>query len=288
MRFSYSESMCDPKQLPVLARAAEDAGYSSLTVPDSIGYPEHSDTKYPFAPDGSREFLEGRPFIDPFVLVSALAAVTTRVRFLTFVVKLAIRQPVLVAKQAMSLAVLSDNRFLFGVGLSPWPEDFAATGVAWRGRGKRMDEMIEILRGLETGEFFEFYGEHFDLDSIKLCPAPSEPIPILIGGHSEAALRRAARIGSGWLHAGGEESELVHCIDRLGALRKEYGTADQPFEIHAVSRESYTVDGCRRLEELGVTDVVVGFRNAYEPDNKTVDEKLDALRRFAGKVIETV
>ncbi|MFP6655215.1 MAG: TIGR03619 family F420-dependent LLM class oxidoreductase [Myxococcota bacterium] len=285
MRFSFSESMCDPKQLPILAVAAEEAGYSSFTVPDSIGYPEFSDTKYPFSADGGREFLKGRPFIDPFILIGALAAVTNRIHFLTFVVKLAVRQPVLVAKQAMSLAVLSDNRFRFGVGLSPWPEDFSATGVGWGGRGKRMDEMIEILRGLETGEFFEFYGKHFDLASIQLCPAPTERIPILVGGHSEAALKRAARTGSGWIHAGGDESELIRTIDRLGALREEFGMADQPFEIHAVSRDAYTPDGCRRLEAMGVTDVVVGVRNAYEPDTMTIDQKLEALKRFGENVI---
>jgi probable F420-dependent oxidoreductase len=285
MRFSYNESMCDPSQLPVLAVAAEEAGYTSMTVPDSIGYPEHSDTKYPYTPDGNREFLEGRPFIEPFVLISALSAVTTRLRFTTFVMKLAIRQPVIVAKQATSLAVLSNNRFSFGVGLSPWPEDFAVSGVAWKGRGKRMDEMIDILRGLETGEFFAFEGEHFQVDSIKLCPTPSERIPILVGGHSDAALRRAARVGDGWMHAGGDEGELVQHMARLAELRKEYGRADQPFGIHAISMDGYSVDGCRRLEDIGVTDVVVGFRNGYEEDTQTLDQKLGALRSFGDNII---
>ena len=135
MRFSYTESMCDPSHLPPLAIAADQAGYTSMAVPDSICYPEVSDSRYPYTPDGNREFLDGKPFIEPFTLIPALAAVTERIRFTTFVVKLAIRQPVLVAKQATSIAVLSGNRFGFGVGLSPWPEDFRVCEQPWKQRG---------------------------------------------------------------------------------------------------------------------------------------------------------
>ena len=150
MRFSFAESMCDPGHYRPLAVAAEASGYHSMVVPDSIVYPEVSDSTYPYTPDGNREFLEGKPFIEPFTLIPALAAATERLRFSTFVVKLPIRQPVLVAKQAASVAVITGNRFSFGVGLSPWPEDFRVTGSDWKSRGKRMDEMIEIIRGLTT------------------------------------------------------------------------------------------------------------------------------------------
>ena len=110
---------------PPLAKAAEEAGYHSFTVPDSICYPRVvGQPTIPYTPDGDRQFLEGKPFIEPFSLIPALGAVTERLRFTTFVVKLPIRHPVLVAKQAASVAVLTDDRFGFGVGLSPWPEDF--------------------------------------------------------------------------------------------------------------------------------------------------------------------
>jgi len=115
MRFSDAETMCDPTHYVPLALSAECAGYTSFTIPDSVCYPETSDSKYPYTKDGNREFLDGKPFIDPFVLISTLAAVTETLRFTTFVVKLAIRQPVLVAKQAMSVATMSNNRFGFGV-----------------------------------------------------------------------------------------------------------------------------------------------------------------------------
>jgi probable F420-dependent oxidoreductase len=288
MRFSYAESMIEPTQLFTLAVAAEDAGFTSFTVPDSICYPEHSDTKYPYYGDGGRAFLEGKPFIEPFVLIPALSAVTERIRFTTFVVKLAIRQPVLVAKQVASIASLFGNRLGLGVGLSPWPEDFAATGVPWEGRGKRMDEMIEIIRGCLRGGFYEFHGEHFDIPSLKLCPVPSEPVPILIGGHADAALRRAARLGDGWMHAGGDAAQLDAHLARLSALRKEYGRERQPFEIHVISLDGFTVDGARRLEDKGVTDSIVGFRNAYERDTMSLQRKVDAIHAFGDAVIAKV
>ena len=288
MRFSYAESMCDPQHFLPLARAADLAGWTSFVVPDSICYPEVSDTKYPYTADGDRRFLEDKPFIEPFSLIPAMAAVTERLRFTTFVVKLPIRQPVLVAKSASSVAVLSGNRFGFGVGLSPWPEDFAVCGQDWTSRGKRMDEMIAIIRGLTAGGFFEFRGTYYDVPRIKICPVPTQPIPILIGGHSEPALRRAARLGDGWMHAGSDD--LGQMIAQLNDLRREYGRDRTPFEIHAIALDAYTVDGIHRLEDLGVTDVIVGFRNPYHEavDSQTLAQKLDLLRRYADEVIAKV
>jgi len=285
MRFTYAESMCDPSHYLPLAIAAEQAGWSSLTVPDSLCYPEVSDSTYPYTPDGNREFLDGKPFIEPFSLIPAMAAVTQKLRFTTFVVKLPIRLPVLVAKQAASVAVMSDNRFGFGVGLSPWPEDFQVTGQDWKSRGARLNEMIAIVRGLLTGDYFSYQGRYYDIPSIKICPVPSEPLPILIGGHAEPALERAARIGDGWMHAGGDADALAGYLKRLTELRKQYGRDGQPFEVHVISLDAYSLDGIKRLEDLEVTDVIVGFRNAYEVDTQTVEQKLEALKGYADKII---
>ena len=153
-------------------------------------------------------------------------------------------------------------------------------------RGKRLDEMIEIIRGLQTGDFFEYHGKYYDFDAIKLCPAPTKPIPILIGGHAELALRRAAKLGDGWMHAGGDPETLKTLLARLQELRVEYGRDKEPFEIHAISMDAFTPDGIKRLEDVGVTDAIVGFRNAYSGvDDQTLDQKLDALRGFADNVI---
>jgi probable F420-dependent oxidoreductase len=280
--------MCDPSHYLPLAIAAEKAGYTSFCVPDSIAYPRDSDSKYPYTPDGDRHFLEDRPFIEPFSLIPAMGAVTERLRFTTFVVKLPIRQPVLVAKSAASVAVLTGNRFGFGIGLSPWPEDYEICGQPWEARGARMDEMIEILRGLTKGGFFEFHGKHYDLPAVKICPVPTRPIPILIGGHAEPALRRAARVGDGWMHAGGDAAALHGYLRRLNELRREFGRERQPFEVHVIALDAFTLDGIRRLEDLGVTDAIVGFRNAYEKDTQTLAQKTEALSRFAEAVIAKV
>ncbi len=288
MRFSYVESMCDPAHYLPLALAADRSGWHGFAVPDSIAYPEVSDSRYPYTPDGSREFLEDKPFIEPFTLIPALAAVTARLRFSTFVLKLPIRNPVLVAKSAASVAVITNQRFLLGVGLSPWPEDYRACGQEWKGRGRRMDEMIQIVRGLTAGGYYEFHGDYYDLESIKICPVPGAPIPILIGGHSEAALRRAARLGDGWMHAGGDASALEGYLARLAALRREYGREHEAFEVHAISLDAYTPDGVRRLEGLGVSDVIVGFRNAYQTDTVPLEQKIRALEGFAENVIAKV
>jgi alkanesulfonate monooxygenase SsuD/methylene tetrahydromethanopterin reductase-like flavin-dependent oxidoreductase (luciferase family) len=183
------------------------------------------------------------------------------------------------------VAVLSNNRFGFGVGLSPWPEDFRVTGTEWSSRGKRMDEMIEIIRGLSGGGFFEYHGKHYELESIKICPTPTRPLPILIGGHTEPALRRAARLGDGWMHAGGDQEVLDKLLRRLRELRREYGREKEPFELHVISLLGYTLDGVKKLEDAGITDCIVGFRNAYEKDTMTLQQKIDALRGFADSVI---
>jgi probable F420-dependent oxidoreductase len=290
VRFSYAESMTDPSFYAPLACAAEEAGYASMVVPDSICYPRHSASVYPFNPDGSREFLEDKPFLEPFALIPALGAVTARLRFVTFVLKLPVRNPVLVAKQATSVAVLTGNRLVLGVGTSPWREDYEVTGVPWAHRGQRMDEEIEVIRGLSAGGYFEFHGKVFDLPPVKISPVPGEPLPILIGGHGDAALRRAARAGDGWLHGGGDPADLPGLLARLTELRRAEGTAGRPFEVHVISMDAYTVDGVRRLEDQGVTDVIVGFRWPYQtgPDVEPLADKLAKLRRYADDVIGKV
>ena len=167
MRFTYAEAMTQASYYAPLAQAAEAAGYTSMTVADSLIYPESSDSKYPYTDTGDREFIDGKEFIETMVLCAHLFAHTTTLRLTPFVLKLPVRPPVLVAKQASSLAHLSGGRLGLGVGLSPWPEDFDALGVPWERRGKRMDECMDILKGLTTGEFFSYSGEFYEIESLK-------------------------------------------------------------------------------------------------------------------------
>ena len=289
MRFSYAEAMTDFRYYIPLAKAAEAAGYASMTIPDSVAYPFKSDSKYPYTPDGSREFLDGKEIIETFVLTAALGAVTKTLRFNFFVLKLPVRHPALVAKQAGSLAALTGNRVGLGVGTSPWPEDYELMGIPFAKRGKRMDECIEIVQGLTTGDYFEFHGEFYDIPKTKMSPAPTQPIPMLVGGHADAALRRAARL-DGWMHGGGSgPEELDGLIARVKKYRAEEGKTG-PFEIHVISGDAYTVDGVKRLEDKGVTDAIVGFRWPYikGPDTEPLETKIRHLERYAEKVIAKV
>ena len=242
MRFTYAESLTDPRYYIPLAQAAEAAGFHAMTIADSVAYPYESDSKYPYTDDGGREFLDGKEIIEAFVLASALSAATTTLKFNMFVLKLPIRPPALVAKQAGSLAALFDNRLGLGVGTSPWPEDYELMDVPFARRGKRMDECIAIIKGLTTGEYFEFHGEFYDIPKTKMSPAPTEPIPILIGGHADVALRRAAR-NDGWMHGGGDlgDSEaLDRFINRLKQLRDEEGTDGSVPDPRDVARRLQT------------------------------------------------
>jgi alkanesulfonate monooxygenase SsuD/methylene tetrahydromethanopterin reductase-like flavin-dependent oxidoreductase (luciferase family) len=289
VRFSYAESLTDPSFYIPLAKAADQAGYHSMTIADSLAYPFESDAKYPYTPDGSREFLDGKEIVEAFVLTAALGAVTSRLRFNFFVLKLPVRHPALTAKQAGSLAVLTGNRLGLGVGTSPWPEDYELMGIPFVKRGKRMDECIEIVRGLTTGDYFEFHGEFYDIPKTKMSPAPTQPIPILAGGHADVALRRAARL-DGWMHGGGSDpEELDRLIARVKKFREEEGKTG-PFEIHVISTDAYTADGIKRLEDKGVTDAIVGFRYPYilGPDPEPLEKKIRNLERFAEKVISKV
>ena len=291
MRFAYHPTMCNPAFYLELAITAEAAGFSTLTLPDSICYPKECDSTYPYNEDGSREFLDGVPFLEPFSIIPAMAAVTNTLEFSTSVYKLAPRQAVTTAKFVTSLGVITNNRFHFGVGVSPWYEDFLATGERWKKRGKRMDELISILKGLMGGEYFAFKGEFYDIPEIKLCPVPTQPVPILIGGHSDLALKRAAKLGDGWISAGVSLEQADQMIKKINLLRDEYGTISrQDFQFQIMSEAGYSIDGVKKLQELGVTEVIIAFRNAYEggPDNRTLEGMKSEINWFSEEVIQKI
>jgi len=286
MRFSYQVGMCDADHYLPLARAAEAAGYHGITVPDSICYPREASSRYPYNDDGSREFLEREPFVESLIAIAAMAAVTSTIRFATFVYKLTVRQAPVVAKQVQSIQALSGDRFDFGVGLSPWAEDFEVCGVPWEQRGRRLDEQIDILRGLESGDYFGYRGAIHDMPAVKMCPVTGQPTPILIGGHAEPALRRAARAGDGWMCAGAGLEQLEAYIGRINRLREEYGTSDRRFRVFTTGQDAFTREGIEQLERIGVTDVIIAFRNVYamEPD-QPLEEKIAMLQWYAGEFI---
>lgn len=287
MKFSLNLSSEPNDHYVPLAQAAEAAGFDAITIPDSICYPRETVSKYPYNEDGNNAFLDGIPFIDPFIQIARLCAVTQDIRFTTAVVKLAVRQPVVVAKMLSSLAVISGNRVSLGVGLSPWKEDFEATQIPWERRGKRMDEMIEIINGLMSGEYFSYSGSELSIPEIKLCPVPETRVPLLLGGHAPAALKRAARLGDGWVAAGAEIAELSAMVNQVQELRKEYERGHLPFEIHTTGADAYTPAGIEKLATIGVDLVYVGFFNIYsgKPDERSLEQKLAQIQHYTERVI---
>jgi probable F420-dependent oxidoreductase len=289
VRFTYSVGMPDPSYYLDLARAVEQSGWDTLSVADSVCYPRDSSSKYPYTDDGSRRFLANKPFIEPLSLISAMAAVTNRLQFLVAVLKAPIRHPVLLAKQATSVATLSQSRLKLGVGTSPFPDDYEVCGVPWEGRGHRLDEVIAVVRGLSTGDYFEFQGSDYQFPAVRLNPVPATTLPILVGGHSETALRRAAA-NDGWVSAGSDEEMLRKSIASLKVFRELAGLDWTSFEIHVRSPHAATADGVRRLDELGVTDIGMRFEDTYrvEPDDAPLQSRLDDIRRYAEDVISAV
>lgn len=267
-----------------LAKAAESLGYHGFAISDSILYPRDSCTSYDYGGDGSRKFIEKKPVVESFVLASAIG-VTTSLEITTSVVKLPMRHPVYAAKLASSVAAMARGLFNFGVGLSPWPEDYIALGVPYDGRGSRLDECIEIVRGLTGGGYFEYHGQYYDFPAIKINPVPSRSLPIIVGGHSDAALKRAAR-NDGWSCAGAPFGELVAMIRKLNSFRAEYGR-EGDFRIFESDIGEVTYDDVRRKEDAGVTDLIVYFRNIYEieEDNEPLPDKIDRFKRFSDEVI---
>jgi probable F420-dependent oxidoreductase len=273
----------DIRHMADVAKAAEASGFDSFTFGDSLFYPKHTDSVYPYY-DGDRSFLENIDFLDPTAAIASLAAQTTTLRFYCGVLKLPSRHPVLTAKAYASLAFLSNNRVSLGVGISPWKEDLVFLNVNWEKRGKVMDECLEAIRGLWTGDYFAYHGEFIKFDEVKMRPVPEVPVPILVGGHSKPALRRAARLGDGWMSAGGTIEENKEMVQAIQANRKEYGTDKKAFEIHAGVMDSTDVDSMKRMVEIGATHIFTAPWDVYNP-YLSREEKIDAVKRFGDTVI---
>jgi len=151
----------------------------------------------------------------------------------------------------------------------------------------KADEMLDLLAALWSGQWTEHHGEFYDVASLKQCPAAPSRIPLLVGGHADAALRRAVRKGDGWMHAGGDGEELDRLLTRLAEIRAEEGDTRDDFEVHVISYDAYTLDGIKRLEDKGVTDCIVGFRVPYikGPDTEPLEKKIEHLERYAEQII---
>jgi probable F420-dependent oxidoreductase len=288
MRFTVPLPMMPAHHYVPMAQAAEAAGFHSIAVPDSVFFPETVSGDYPFTDGGERWWAPDTPFVDPFVAIPAMAAVTERITFLTNVLKLPLRNPLLVAKQVASIASISRDRFRLGVGVSWMPEEFAWTGTSMKTRGARTDEAIDIIKAVCAGggpRWVEHHSPHHDFDRLMISPAPDQPVKILVGGHSDVAMRRAAR-NDGWISANCTEAEIVELVTRLRAHLDEEGKEPGPdFEVNALAVDVLDPEGFRRLEATGVTECQVVPWFFYGGDPTALDVQIESLSRFADTVI---
>ena len=287
MKFTLALAMCPPERVLPLARAAEAAGWDSVCFPDSVFYPEQVSGSYPFTPDGKRFWPDDAPFVDPLVGMPAVGAATERIGLYTNVLKTPLREPLLVAKSLGSIAALFPGRVGLGVGLSWIPEEFQWLGQEMKTRGKRLDEQIEIIRAVLAGGYVEDHGKHYDFDRLRMGPpAPAgERVPIYVGGHSDAGMRRAARLGDGWIGAQAGEEDLAELIGRLREALDEAGRTEEPFEVKATPLVPATADAMARLAEIGLTDVITVPWYFSGGDPNDPQHQLDSIAWFAETVI---
>jgi probable F420-dependent oxidoreductase len=304
MRFGFHLFMVNPAELADIARACDESGWDHLAVGDSPYHPEVIAKPYPYTPDGKRFWPLDDPILDPWVAITHMAMVTKRLRFITSVLRMSVRKPLLEAKAACSVAVVSNDRLGVGVGLAWMAEEFRFLHEDMKTRGARVDEAIQILRLCMGGGFVEFHGKYYDFDRLIMEPHPKKRVPIYVGGISKPAMHRAARYGDGWLGAMHSIEEIKQIVPEMMRQRKEYGREKEPFDIFLQCPEVTSVDDMRRLEDLGVNNfwVVPWFVYAARAEKErlaaaqgaiptlfnaepSLQVKLDAIRRYGDEVI---
>lgn len=287
--FSVPLPMMGVDDILTLSVDADRLGYGAIALPDSVFFPETVSADYPYTPDGERFWAPDTPFVDPLLAIASIAAVTESIEFYTNIYKLPLRNPLLAAKEISSLAVLTGNRFALGVGLAWIPEEFAYTGTEKTTRGARTDEAIEIVRRVCAGngpEWVEFHGKYYDFDKVMIAPAPDSAVPILVGGHSEPALRRAAQRCDGWISVQATFDELERVSETLLSLRADSPRADEPFQMRVLCTEAYDLETFARVADIpGVTDIQVLPWYFYGGDPDDLAVKRDGLARFRDDVL---
>ncbi|WP_157216627.1 LLM class F420-dependent oxidoreductase [Flavisphingomonas formosensis] len=285
MKFTLSAAFTAVTALPRIAIAADEAGWAMITTSDHVVNPKELKTPYPYTADGSRRWPEKTDWPDQLVTMGALATITKQIQFTTNAFVLPMRSPYLVAKALSTVSVLSNNRAVLTVGVGWSRDEFEILGEDFSTRGKRTDEMIEIMRLLWTGDYVEYHGKHYDFPPVEMNPKPAGHIPIWSGGISEAALKRVARVTEGWLSDLQPAADIVASIKRIRELRKDYGREDAPLEVLASPMDVFDVDGYRRLEDEGVTHILMQPWMVYHPGTQDVGVMVDDIKRYADDVI---
>lgn len=268
-----------PDRLIDLARAAEEAGMHGVTLPEHLVTPTTIATPNPYVAGGGSGYAPDTPFIDPFVAFGALSAVTANLRFLANVYVLPLRQLFVAAKAISSAAVLSNDRVVLGVGIGWLREEFEAAGASFGDRGARTDEMLDLLRKLLTGEPVAADRAHHRFREVRLAPVPAAPVPVLIGGISDAALARAAR-ADGWIGVNFSEPTLMPILQRLHTAREQAAALDRPFAVIVSRPPEFDRALAERYARAGVTGMVNRPTTFSVGALASRQEHLDAMRQF--------
>jgi probable F420-dependent oxidoreductase len=269
-----------PEQMPSLALRAEQLGFESVWVPEHLVLPVQIESRYPYAADGVAPIRSDAPHLDPMILLTCIAAATSTIRLGTNIYILPLRHPISTARIAMSVDVISGGRLTLGVGVGWLEEEFRAVDVDFASRGARTRECVRALKALWTQPEPEFHGKHFSFGPVKFEPKPLQKPhpPIVFGGETDAALKRAAALGDGWYGVGHSPETAATQVKKLRTSLADAQRADATFEI-TVSPASGTLDRdeVARYAAAGVHRVVVlPWRRGREAE--------DALERLAAAV----
>jgi probable F420-dependent oxidoreductase len=272
------------EELLPLATRAEAVGFDGVLLGDHVAMPAAISAEAPYTRDGKSPMGLETAWPECLTAMAILLGATTRLRVISSVLVLPMRNPLIVAKAAQTMAVMSGDRVVLGVGSGWLAEEFAALGVPFAGRGARTDEAIGIVRQLGREGVVEWRGAHYDIPKVSVLPA--RPVPIYVGGESEAALRRAALLGDGYLSTLRTRATLLKRLARIRTLRGDAGLAGAPFEFIGVPADARTPEDYAALEADGVgAAAVMAWQASYEKTDPPLARKLEALDAFAERFI---
>jgi probable F420-dependent oxidoreductase len=284
MEFWHSTIHVPANQLVALARHADELGFAGTMGPDHLVWAGTVASKYPYNESGQVWWPETAEWPDPWVSVGAMAAATTRLRLGHHVYILPLRDPVSVAKAIATAAAIAGGRVVLAFGLGWMREEFELVGQQFEARGRRTEEMLEIMQALWTGERVSHQGEFYRFEDISIRPIPPEAVPIIGAGHGDRALRRAGELCDGWLGATRfSAQELVAIVEKLNQHRQDARRLDRPFEILiSVSKRDHNPDTIAAVEAMGVTGLIVAPWSIFPNlDTDSVEGKLRAMDEFA-------
>lgn len=276
--FYVSTGFLDTREAVEIAKAADDLGYDGLGVPDHVVNLETLQTPYPYTKDGQRRWQPFTHWPDPWVLIGALAAVTTRLRFVTTVYIPAMREVYSSAKAIGTAAYLAQGRLDLGIGVGWCRDEFSLLDQQFDRRGRRTDEMLELMKRLWEPGWTEFDGEFYQTPRLEMEPSPP-PIPVLVGGLSDIALRRAAR-HDGWIGDLISTDRALDGVDRIRRIRAENGLSMDGFTVLTPLTDAFTPEHYERAEAGGITHILTMPWMFYSGPDATLAEKIDGMTRF--------